>query len=316
MPDLSDKPIRLRDFIRVGDLFFSVVGYRNEGAVKCFLRYAPGMGGRFRDGREYRKLTHDEALKIGRDYFRENEGVFRVPYEHISEIFKPEERLDAIMDDETRKIVNFFRRIPRKNMGVTGSRLIGLREDESDVDFIIYGRDWFRAREMIKKEMMRGKIEEPDQSTWEFIYKKRRPPLSYDAFIIHERRKFHRAFIGSTYFDLLYVRGYSEIEKSIPENPGIKMGKERIVTMLKDDRDIFDYPAYYPVEHEKIDAVLSFTHTYAGQVFAGEILEAKGQVEKIGNRYYLIVGTRRETEDEYIVSKTLMGRLGIKDYLR
>ena len=316
MPSLSGKPIRLRDFIRTGDLFFSVVGYRNDNAIKCFLRYAPGEGNRYRDGKNYRKLTHDEALEIGRDYFSKREGVFRVPYEQITEIFKPEERLDLIMDADIRKVVNFFRGIPRKNMGVTGSRLIQLKGDESDVDFIIYGRDWFRGREMIKKGLERGKIDEPDEGTWEFIYKKRKPAISYDAFIAHERRKFHRAFIGSTYFDLLYVRGYDEIQKDIPENPGLKMGKDRIVAKVRHDSDVFDYPAFYPVEHEKIYAVLSFTHTYVGQAFSGEVLEAAGQVEKIGNRYYLIVGTKRETEDEYIVSKTLMKKLGIKDYLR
>jgi len=313
MPDTSGKPLRLRDFIRVGDLFFSVVGYRNHPHIRCFLRYAPGNGGRFREGKKFRKLGHDDAVKIGEKFFRKEEGIFRVPRDIVDEVFKPEERLGEVMDYEVRKVVSYFEDIPVTNMGVTGSRLIGLRGDESDVDFIIYGRDWFRGREKIKRGIQRGKISEPDDDTWEFIYRKRRPPINFDAFLVHERRKFHRAFIGSTYFDLLYVRGYDELDRNIPETVGRKMGRMRVAAEVKDDRNIFDYPAYYPVKHKEIKAVLSFTHTYAGQAFRGEIIEAFGQVEEIEGKLYLIVGTKRETEDEYVVSRTLLNKLGIQD---
>lgn len=316
MPSLSGKPLRLRDFIRVGNLYFSVVGYRNNESVKCFLRYAPGRGRRFKDGIEYRKLTHDEALKVGERFFSKAEGVFRVKYPEIDEIFKPEERLSEVIDSEVRRVVDFLSGIPRSEMGVTGSRLIGLKESESDVDFVVYGRHWFVAREKIKKGIESGRLSEPDNDTWDFIYRKRKPPLSYDAFLIHERRKFHRAFIGGTYFDLLYVRGYNELNKDIPEDVGKRLGKLKIVAEVIEDRDVFDYPAYYPVKHERISAVLSFTHTYAGQAFRGEVLEAYGQVEEINGKLYLIVGTKRETEDEYIVSRSLMEREGIRDYLR
>lgn len=315
MPSLLDKPLRLRDFVRVGSLFFSVVGYKNEWSVKCFLRYAPGKGGRFLDGVEYKKLSHEEALEVGREYFSPGEGIFRVEYSLIDEVFKPEERLAEVMDEEVRKVVDFFSGIPKSEMGVTGSRLIGLKGNESDVDFVVYGKYWHHAREKIIRGIQRGIISEPDEETWDFIFRKRKPPLTYEAFVEHERRKFHRAFIGSTYFDLLYVRGYDEIHKPIPEEKGEEMGKIKIEAELIDDSDVFDYPACYPVRHEKVKAVLSFTHTYSGQAFRGETIEAVGVLEKIGEDYYLIVGTKREAEDEYIVSKTLLERKGIGDYL-
>ena len=52
--------------------------------------------------------------------------------------------------------------------------------------------------------------------------------------------------------------------------------------------------------------VLSFTHTYCGQCFTGETLEAKGIVEEHGDQKWLIVGTTREAHGEYIVSRTLL----------
>lgn len=314
------KPIRLRDFIRVGDFYFSVIGYRHDNGVKCFLRYVPDeKGDRVKDGKKFRKLLHEEAVKFaldsGMEYF--DGHIFVVPVGDVDEVFKPEERLvNALKSKEVRKVVEFFSGIPRNEMGVTGSRLIGLEGSESDVDFVMYGKWWFEGREKIRKGIERGTIAEPDSDTWEFIYRKRKVNVPYDVFLAHEKRKFHRAVIGSTYFDLLYVRGYDELDKDIPEEKGIKLGIATVVAEVLDDGFVFDYPAYYLVKHGKIDAILAFTHTYVGQAFKGEVLEARGHIEEINGKKYLIVGTKRETEDEYIVSLTFLESAGLLDEFR
>ncbi len=310
--------MRLRDFFRVGNLYFSVVGYRNDRYVKSLLRYAPSESGdRVKDGVKFKKLKYEEAVEIGRKWFKKEEGIFRVPLSEIDEVFKPEERLEAVLDEEVKKVVEFFDGIPRNAMGVTGSRLIGLKkEGESDVDFVVYGRFWFRAREMIRKGIELGRLEEPDEDTWERIYRKRNPPLTYEAFIVHEKRKFHRAFIGSTYFDLLYVRDYSDLDKGFPEKIGRKISFKKIVAEVVDDSLAFDYPSIYYVKHDEIRAVISFTHTFAGQVFEGEVLEAAGWVEEIDGERYLVAGSKREVEDEYIVSLTLLEKNGISNFLK
>lgn len=315
------KPLRLRDFVRVEDFYFSVVGYRNERFIKALLRYVPDASGdRVKDSQRYRKLAHDEAIeyakRLGMNYYRE--GLFYVPSDDVREIYKPEERLDEALEyEEVRKVVDFFSTIPRVEMGVTGSRLIGLVGEESDVDFIVYGKWWFVAREKIKQGIKRGEISEPDDYTWEFIYKKRKITLPYQIFVEHERRKYYRAFIGDTYFDLLYVRGYDEIKREIPEEKGIKLGKVEIEAEVLDDLYIFDYPAYYPVKHEEIKAVLSFTHTFVGQVFRGEKLAARGDLEVINGDRYIVVGTRREVKDEYIVSLDFLKKRDLlNDFLK
>ncbi|MBO8179357.1 MAG: nucleotidyltransferase domain-containing protein [Archaeoglobus sp.] len=308
-----DRPVRLRDFIKAEGCFFSVVGYRNEERIKSFLRYVPDSSGdRELNGKRYKKLSHDEAVSspLAKKYL--NSGVFRLPYSVVEEVYKPEERLEfAMKSSEVRKIVDFFSEIPKDKMGVTGSRLIGLEGEDSDVDFIVYGNWWFRAREKLRKSIETGKLSEPDDATWGFIYRKRKIPLPYEIFILHERRKYHRAFLGSTYFDLLYVRDYDEIGRDVPEEVGIKRGKAEIEATVRDDSLVFDYPGYYPVEHPEIEAILSFTHTFVGQAFSREKILARGDVEEIDGKLYLIVGTKRETHDEFIVSLDLMEKAGL-----
>ena len=311
------KPIRLRDFVRVQDFYFSVLGYKNEEYAKCFLRYIPSKNGnRLKCGIKFRKLSHQEAVeyavKNNMDYYKD--GIFKVPLSDIDEIFKPEERLnEALKYKEVERVVRFFDGIPREYMGVTGSRLINLVGEESDVDFVMYGKWWFVGREKIRKGIERGEISEPDSDTWEFIYKKREVNIPYDLFLLHERRKYHRAFIGDTYFDLLYVRDYSELNRDIPEDKGLKLGKKKIRAKIVDDSFIFDYPAYYAVEHDEIKAIISFTHTYVGQGFKDEVIEAKGYVEIIGKNKYIVVGSKREVEDEYIVSLDLIKKSGLEE---
>lgn len=309
---LTQKPVRLRDFIRVKDWYFSVIGYHNDRDIKCFLRYIPHeRGDRKREGKRFRKLLHREAIDFARktktNYF--NGKIFTVPPEDVDEIFKPEERLKV--EGAVGKVVNFFSAIPLQKMGITGSRLIGMEDEDSDIDFVMYGGWWFKGREKIRSGIDRRVIAEPDSDTWDFIFDKRKVNIPFNIFLAHERRKFHRAVIDSTYFDLLYVRDYKGLENEVPEEEGGKKGKLTVKAEVKDDSLIFDYPAYYPLKHEEIDAILCFTHTYAGQAFKGETLEARGYVENIKGRNYLIVGTEREVKDEYIVSFGFMDKQGL-----
>jgi predicted nucleotidyltransferase len=63
----------------------------------------------------------------------------------------------------------------------------------------------------------------------------------------------------------------------------------------------FTYPAEYKVDDEKIDAVVSFTATYVGQAWEGELIEAAGILEQseLGG-FRLVVGGSREAYGEYI----------------
>ena len=311
----SAGPVRLRDFVEADGMFFSVVGYKNEERVKAFLRYVQNSdGARQKNGIKYRKLSHQEAIDYAIqnrvEYYSPELGIFLVPHDRIDRVYRPVEGVRN-PDRYVKKVVEFFEGIPLDKMGVTGSRLIGLVGDESDVDFVMYGDWWFKGREKIKKGIERGAIQEPDSHMWDFIYRKRKVTLPFQVFLSQERRKYHRAVTGSIYFDLLFVRDYPQLDRDIPEDRGVKMGKAKIAAKLLEDSLVFDYPAFYPVKHREIAAILCFTHTFVGQAQKGEVIEARGDIELISGKKYLIVGTKREVEDEYIISRTYLEKEGL-----
>jgi predicted nucleotidyltransferase len=299
---------RLRDFIIThDDWIFAVADYCHEGDIRSILRYVPDPEGKRGADKKYRKLDFDDAfifMKKERPAWVKD--VHMVPWDSVKQILAPNERLPSLVkkNNKVKAIVNTLKAIPPNKMGVTGSLLTGLETESSDIDFIVYGSSWFKARDIIaraKKE--KNPITEISDEMWHEIYRKRKPELPFDEFLRHELRKGNRGMVGGTYFDLLYVRDWEDIAPCLR---GRDIGYETIEATVTNTDFSFDSPAIYKIDHPKIDYVLSYTHTYAGQALVGERIEARGVVEVVGNMKRLVVGTTREPKGEWIRSLTLL----------
>ena len=309
--------VRLRDFVvSKDDWIFSVSSYDNEDGIKSTLRYFPDKNGnRIKNGKKFRKLEFEESFEFLKDHKPGYIKGFRViiPKGDVKEVLSANKRLPDVLNEseKIKKIVKCLKKngISESSMGITGSFLCGLQNESSDIDFVVYGSDWFLAKDIIQLEKAKedSEIFEVSEELWHKIYKKRNPELSYEEFFAHEIRKGHRGMVGDTYFDLLYVRDWTDI-RTCGENEqiGEDFGYETIVAKVKNTDFCFDSPAIYEVEHEYVDYVLSYTHTYVGQALPSEIIEARGKIEKIGNRTRLIVGTTRRARGEWIKSLTLL----------
>ena len=308
---------RIRDFvITTHDWIFSVVSYDlGGGELQCMLRYIPDETGErvSEGGRRYRKLDFHDAYEFLRKHRPEYvKDVHVVPKADINEILRPEVRLPAIAerDGNVRTIYGLLgRHIPKERIGITGSFLCGLNGENSDLDFVVYGRANFdKARAVVKAASAEGLTTEIKEALWRQIYQKRKPELSYDDFVAHEMRKGHRGAIGDTYFDILYVRDPEELQRLDRRNyeKGERAGYRTITAEVKDAFFSFDSPAIYELEHPEINKILSFTHTYAGQALPGETVEARGVVEQTKHETRLVVGTTREAKGEWIRSLTLI----------
>jgi len=303
-------PIRLRDFIEDEDgLIFAVSAYDNDTRAGCVLRYVPDPAGERVDpaGRRYTKLDFEPAYAYIREHRPDYlDGLHRVPVEKIARVYKPEERMDWIASRDPRvgRLLDFFD-LPAGSVGCTGSRLIGVENAASDIDLVVYGQAWFSAQAQLARLVGAGTLPAMSEEMWRKVYEKRVPEISFEAFVLHESRKWNRGEFGDTYFDLLYTRDYDALA-SAPAGKGREIGRGRIEARVTDASHSFDSPAVYDVDHETVSRVISFTHTYSGQARTGETIEAAGVLEEHGDTQWLIVGTTREAKGEYIISKTLL----------
>ncbi|ADB57757.1 nucleotidyltransferase domain-containing protein [Archaeoglobus profundus] len=286
--------MRFRDFIEVDNHLFSVL--KGGDKIICVLRYVPN-GDRVRGKNTYRKIKHSEAYRYLREFY--NDGLHYIPLERVEKHYDAMKLLPEICerDECVKKVANFFN---LEKMGVTGSRLIGLSKEDSDVDFVLYDECFNVGREKIRKGLEKGDLESPDL---EKVYEKRNVALPYEIFVVHERRKYNKAIIDGVSFDILYAGRDANIVK------GEKVGKVEVRGKVIQARP-FEYPAVYKLPDCDI---LCYTHTFVGQAFEGEFIEARGILEIINGRKVVIIGSRRDIEDEYVVSLTLLEREGMID---
>ena len=311
--DFTIKPVRLRDFVGDRDgCIYAVSNYDNSDRIGCILRYVPDQNGERVDpsGRRYRKYDFVESFAWIREHKPEYlDSVHRVPCGDVVQIYKPEEEIGnvAARNIRVQRLLSHFT-LPAGSFGCTGSLLCGLENEASDIDVVVYGDAWFSAQRQLRHLVAEEVIPAMSEGMWRKVYEKRVPEISFDAFVLHEQRKWNRGEFEGTYFDLLYTRDYGNLD-AVPPGKGEVLGRAAIEATVTDASLSFDNPAVYDVDHDEISRVLSFTHTYSGQALAGEVIEARGVVEQHGDERWLIVGTTREARGEYIVSRTLLERL-------
>ena len=316
-----------------------------EDRIISFLRYIHNTEGeRSKNNARYSKVDTKQAFEFLSqnypDYLFDcditNTPMMGVPLEKVLEILHPDNRLKDILnthppDDLIKKVIilantfHDFAEIPYEKMGVSGSILPNLYDPkQSDIDFVIYGlknhrkaMNSFKELKMMKNSILKG----IEGEYWVKLYEKRikDASLDYDEFKWYENRKNNRGIINGTLFDILATKDWNEIKGTYGEKTFQTLGKGKIECTVSDAIASFDNPAIYTVEDVKIiegpnipiNELASFTHTYAGQVKEGEKIIAKGKMEKIINKktgetnYRLIVGTTRESIDEYIKLKNL-----------
>jgi len=300
-----------KDFIETAEgLVFAVVdSHPEQGKVLCFLRYVLEDGG-------WRKKATEEANLFLRqrhaDYLhyspRLDTHLHAVETSRIVEHHQPRRRLRAILEDGGRDAVEddvlllagllTEQGVDLAQVGVTGSLLIGVQRDSSDIDLVCYGREGFlRCREVVRELIEQGQLQSLNDSAWRESYRRRGCSLSYGDYVWHERRKYNKAVVNGRKFDLSLIEpnaGEPDLYK--------KLGPVTLRCRIADDSRAFDYPAVYRIEYDAIGSIICFTATYAGQAFNGELVEVSGLLEEAsdGSRH-IVVGSSREAYGEHIM---------------
>ena len=300
-----------KDFIETAEgLIFAVVAAgEEERRVLAFLRYR-----RTPDG--FTKLSTQQANALldtrhpAYRYFSRSRDVrlHGVPADAIVRHHRPRRRLQAIcgntdgdrLERKLARLVAHFTAngLDSREIGVTGSMLIGAHNRSSDIDLVFYRREtFFQAREIVRRLVDREILQPLDDALWRDAYRRRGCSISFETFLWHERRKHNKAAIDQTKFDISLLA-----EGEPPEQARYnKLGKARVRCRVTDDSRGFDYPARYRLDHPEIAEVVSYTATYAGQAYTGEQVEIQGRLERADDgRRRIIIGSDREAAGEYL----------------
>jgi predicted nucleotidyltransferase len=310
----SDFPFFPKDFIETKEgLVFAVVSYQPHGGkVGCFLRYVS-------EGETWKKIDTEQANQLLQQSYPEYlyqstqfDALFHaVAVKDIVEHHRPEIRLQYLLQQEPsdnieqklQQLISILVRFGTDSdcLGLTGSMLINLQRSTSDIDLVVFGREEFKkTRQALNSAVLSGELCDLDLTLMKDNFQRRAGELSFEEFSWHEYRKYNKASIDGTKFDIGMVCLSSEIQHDDEQYQ--KQGMRTITTKVVDDHRAFDFPAVYRVDDTLTPEVLSFTHTYVGQAKKGELIEVSGAVECniATGKCRLIVGSTREADGEYI----------------
>lgn len=278
--------------------------------VLCFLRYV-----RNEDG-QWHKVSTEQAnayLKTNYPGYLHYSSILdaqlhAVETDRIIQHHLPRNRLQQILNSLHRDKIEqdlydlcmLFQQNGLKlaQAGVTGSILIGVQQQSSDIDLVFYDRESFHKARAITADLIgKQQLGELGEKDWQEAYARRSCTLKLDEYTWHERRKFNKALINGRKFDLNFV----DIETPSEQINYQKCGAITVQCKITEDKYGFDYPAIYSIDYENISKVVCFIATYTGQALVGETVTISGLLEqaKDGSKR-IVVGSSREAPGEYI----------------
>jgi len=309
------------DYLRtVEGLFFAVKGgVHPDDAVIAYLRYVPDpRGERSLDGERYRRVSDvGETTRYLKEHYpvylnqikRLNMTLQSVPVGRIAGVYRPREKLKEILENPATLLETTLTRfveaivdesgVPLNSLGVSGSLLIGLDTEGSDVDLNVYGQDEGRKVYEALKRLRRtgGWVSPYDDETVKGVLFARWGDLGRlkELAEIEKRKVLHGTVMGTDYF----VRLLRD-EEGHPSRP---LGVVTFRARVSDSSESIYTPCRYAVE--KVETLsdpiqvnptelVSYRGQFTEQAEAGDLVRVRGSLEEVqgpgGTSFRVILG--------------------------
>jgi predicted nucleotidyltransferase len=299
--------------------------------VIAFPRYIPSPTGTRGSGKDMYGKVYNLAERFR--YLQQNtpnlivhDGVFdadlcEVPVDTIKRRYDPAEKLALLrtskrLEPLEKKAVTLAEDlkeaagIPWSAIGISGSVLVGLYNEKSDLDHIVYGEDACRKAYAALENLLRDGDSRIKPYSCEglralFGFRSKDTFMSFEDFARVERRKaFQGMFEGVDYF-VRFVKDWSEADEQYGDVRYKDSGYAKITATVVDDSEALFTPCTYRIEDttvvedaklEPISEIASFRGRFCEQARTGEAVTAQGKVERVTNmktgqeHYRIILG--------------------------
>ena len=344
------RGFRDRDFLQSKERFlFCVIGSIHPAdRVISYVKYIPSKSGKWSRGEErfqrimryYTMLDLSGTLKFLEKHpaYLYNSHVMgirisAVPLNRIAKHFKPEEKLRELYRAEAgrfdalqRKTLNLTLRIsdesdvPLKYFGVTGSILLDMHQEFSDIDLTVYGAENSRlVKDALKQIYSEGKcgisrLSGEEAKKW-CVNKARMYPLTYEEAEKILDRKWNRGMFEGTMFSIHPVKLEEEIGEKYGDRIFRAEGMIKIKAVVSDSSEADFLPSVYKIEDVRIlegsdvsdiREAASYEGLYGGIADEGERIVAYGKLEKVidkisGEDYHrVLIGSQEAYGKDYI----------------
>ena len=326
-------------------LFFDIKGYHHPQDRKiCFLRFYPDQNGdRIKEGKKYKKIysLEERYIKVREEYPQylvfsheldlELQGV---KIGDIEKIYTPKDYYKALITknqlvDVELALVQLCElfinegKVPENSIGISGSPMVGLNKEKSDLDILIYGtRESLEFQSNLKKIFDVSKsLRKYNMQEYKTLYDWRfgGPNFSFKYFLKSEKRKLHQGKFNGTDFFIRYIKSPEDWKGNFYDYKFKNLGRIEIKAKIVDSTDSIFTPCSYKIKcieivdkklnvnHinlKNITEINSFRGRFCEHAKDGELVLVKGKLEEVvfkGNQKHLRILLTDQTQDIFCV---------------
>jgi len=321
--EAKETPFRFRegDIVETNaNIFFDVKGLIHpSNKVIAFPRFIPeAQGSRIYGKYAYKKIYGlSERFRFLKQNFPHyivydtvfDETLCEVPLEDVRHYYQPVnclrrlrhcERLDSLEGDALSflQLSKNESGISWSKMGISGSLLVRLHTQSSDIDPIVYGSENCRkVYEALKsltqdaKSNVKKYTTEELQKLYEFRVKDTQ--MSFEDFVRTESRKVLQGKFKNRDYFMRFIKDWSEIHESYGTVQYRNVGYAKIKAEIMDDSDAIFTPCTYKLTNAEIlegtrvgliEEIASFRGRFCEQARKGEIVIAQGKIERVKDK--------------------------------
>jgi len=304
------------------NLIFDVKGLLHPNDRKiCFIRfYLDPKGDRIREGQKYKKIydLKERYSFLSRNYpkyifFSEQLGfeLQGVKSEDIKKIYTPRECFENLreknilsrLEKYSLELCDLFineGNLPRDSIGITGSPMVGLSMEESDIDLVIYGTEAsleFQDK-LVKIFKNSNYCREYNLHEYQTHYEWRvgGSNIPFNKFLDYEKRKLHQGMYKGFEFFIRYIKSPNDWGGSFYDYKYENRGRIKIKAEILDSTDSIFTPCSYKINvldiiknsentpeinENEILEVNSFRGRFCEQAIKGEKVIVEGKIEKV-----------------------------------
>lgn len=335
------------DYIETKDhnLFFDVKGLFHPNDRKiCFLRFYPHPeGDRIKKGIKFKKVYDLEErysllrIKYPKYLFYSEEldlEVQGVKNQDIKKIYTPRECLNNLEKKENLSNVEKYSKslcelfinkggISKNSIGITGSSMVGLDKDDSDIDIIVYGTEtglnFQENLNLLLDESNNFRKYNLKEFRSHYTWRVGGSDILFEDFMKSEQRKLHQGKYRNCDYFIRYVKSPEDWNGDFYDYQYKNFGRIKLKAKILDSKDSIFTPCSYKIKPLKVldkKSVLnkvklkdilvinSFRARFCEHAKDGEIVLVEGKIEKVNykNRleYYRVLLTD-QTQDKMLI---------------
>ncbi len=303
-------------------LIFDVKGllHPNDRRI-CYVRFVPDLKGkRVRKGINYRKIYDlEDRFRYLEKYYPKyifysdvlDLRVQGVKIGDIKSIYNPrtyfselkEKKVPSKSELISKELCKLFiqkGKLPEDSIGVSGSQMVGLSEEDSDIDVIIYGTQASIEFQEQLKEILNTSYNCRKYNLEEFkehyTWRVGGSGINFNDFLRSETRKLHQGKYKNIDFFIRYIKSPEDWQGSYNDYRYKNYGRVALKAEIIDSKDSIFTPCSYKIHPikivdlnskeqdisiDKMTEISSFRGRFCEHAKEGEIVHVEGKLEKI-----------------------------------